>query len=83
MIEEFALLQMILADLVHACWKMWRPTDDDWTIVQVKQKPQIKHVWFNMFVDHFEPVPTSENVYAELGGRGVRSPIILVDSSYV
>jgi hypothetical protein len=66
-----------------ACWRMWRPTDDDWTIVQVKQKPQIKHVWFNMYVDHFERVTTSENVYAELGGRGVRSPIILFDSSYV
>ena len=46
-------------------------------------KPQIKHVWFNMNVDHFERVTTSENVYAELGGRGVRSPIILVDGSYV
>ena len=44
--------------------------------------PQIKHVWFNMYVDHFELVNTSENVYAELGGRGVRSTIILVDSSY-
>ena len=45
-------------------------------------KPQIKHVWFNMYVDHFERVDTSENVYAELGGRGVRSPIILVESYY-
>ena len=26
-------------------------------------KPQFKLVWFNMYVDHFELVNTSENVY--------------------